>query len=270
MQIALQSLLVLGGLGLALIASDKAVAYTRALAVARRAPAFIVGVALVSGGTDLPEIANSIAAHLQGAGDIDVGDSVGSALTQYTLVLGLFPAIVAVIAIDRRQIGSISALCVLGLGITVGFVADGCLTRWEGRRPRSRMGGIHVAAREVPAGACARRSSGGAVSLGAPVGTSAPEIVVDMTALVRGVPAIALGDALGSSLTDSRPSIGIGPIVAPAAVTPRLTIAGSLYSILAIAVVGTVLGVRRRHDRTDAVVLLVLDGLAYAVPLGAE
>ena len=35
-------------------------------------------------GTDLPEIGNSIASHLQGEGDINVGDSVGSTLTQYS------------------------------------------------------------------------------------------------------------------------------------------------------------------------------------------
>ncbi|MGH3020806.1 MAG: calcium/sodium antiporter, partial [Gaiellaceae bacterium] len=66
MQIALQAFLFVGGLAVALVASDRAVAYTRALATALGAPAFIVGVVLVSIGTDLPEIANSVAAHLQG------------------------------------------------------------------------------------------------------------------------------------------------------------------------------------------------------------
>src|SRR5918996_318779 len=89
MEIALQAFLFVGGLAVALVASDRAVAYTRALATALGAPAFIVGVALVSIGTDLPEIANSIAAHLQSEGDVNVGDSVGSTLTQYTFVLGL-------------------------------------------------------------------------------------------------------------------------------------------------------------------------------------
>ncbi len=38
------------------------------LAAALAAPPFVVGVALVSIGTDLPEIANSVASHVQGAG----------------------------------------------------------------------------------------------------------------------------------------------------------------------------------------------------------
>ena len=66
MQIAFQAFLFVGGLAVALVASEVAVAYTRALAAALGAPAFIVGVALVSIGTDLPEIANSIVAHLDG------------------------------------------------------------------------------------------------------------------------------------------------------------------------------------------------------------
>src|ERR671915_1367792 len=102
MQIPLQAFLFVGGLAVALVASDRAVAYTRALAAALGAPTFIVGVVLVAIGTDLPEIANSIAAHVEGEGDVNVGDSVGSTLTQYTLVLGLFPVAVSVIAIDRR------------------------------------------------------------------------------------------------------------------------------------------------------------------------
>src|SRR5918993_1252584 len=100
MEVALQVFLFVGGLAVALVASDRAVAYTRALAAALGAPPFIVGVVLVSIGTDLPELANSIAAHAEGEGDVNVGDSVGSALTQYTFVLGLFPLALAVIVID--------------------------------------------------------------------------------------------------------------------------------------------------------------------------
>src|ERR671915_990812 len=123
MEVALQVFLFVGGLALALVASDRAVAYTRALAAALGAPAFIVGVALVSIGTDLPELANSVAAHAQGEGDVNVGDSVGSTLTQYTFVLGLFPFVAAVIPIQRRQVGLVTVLTAAGLGLTILFVA---------------------------------------------------------------------------------------------------------------------------------------------------
>ncbi len=105
---------------------------------------------------------------------------------------------------------------------------------------------------------------------GASLGTSAPEIAVDLTALARGAPAIALGDALGSSLIDATLSIGAGPLVAPAEVTARLAVVGSLYALAAVALVGTILAVRRRHDRRSAAACLLLYGLAYVVLVGAD
>jgi cation:H+ antiporter len=103
---------------------------------------------------------------------------------------------------------------------------------------------------------------------GASVGTSMPEILVDVTALRRGAPGIALGDALGSSLVDSTLSIGAGPVVAPADVTTRLAVVGSLYTLAAVAIVGAVLVWRRRHDRSSAVVLMGLYALSYVILLG--
>jgi cation:H+ antiporter len=313
MEIALYSLLFVAGLGLALVASDVAVAYTRALAAPLGAPPFIVGVVLVSRGSDLPEIANSIAAHVQGEGDVNVGDSIGSTLTQYTLVLGLFPLVAGALVIDRRQIGVVTVLTMGGLGLTSLFVADGWLGRWDGlvlvaawavftyvvirvipgSRPedppavrlagRGGQAGVVLAALAV-VGVGATVAVRSLVHLaelagvpefviaffGASFGTSAPEIVVDFTALVRGSPAIALGDALGSSLIDATLSIGIGPIVAPAEVTAGLALTGALYTLVAVGIVGGLLGGRRRHDRRSMVVLLGLYLLAYAVLLSAD
>jgi cation:H+ antiporter len=103
---------------------------------------------------------------------------------------------------------------------------------------------------------------------GASVGTSLPEIFVDITALRRGAPGIALGDALGSSLVDSTLSIGAGPLVAPAGITTRLAVVATLYTTLAILTVGTLLVARRRHDRLSAGALIGLYIISYAVLLG--
>jgi cation:H+ antiporter len=312
MEIAVQALVFVGGLGVALVASETAVRYARALAAAVGAPSFIVGVALVSIGTDLPEIANSITSHLQGEGDVNVWDSVGSTLTQYTFVLGLFPFVAGALAVGRRQVGLVSALTMLGLAFTVGFVADGWLARWEGAvlclawavftlvvvralpgsppeappAVRHERKGVQTAIVLVALGAVGAGATFAVRALvriaeivgvpefllaffGASLGTSAPEIVVDVTALLRGAPGIALGDALGSSLVDSTLSIGIGPLVAPAAVTPRLAIIGSVYALAAVAIVGALLGWRRLHDRRSAIALFALYLLAYVVLLSA-
>jgi cation:H+ antiporter len=311
-QIAIQALLLVGGLALALVASDVAVSNTRALAAALGAPAFLVGVVLVSIGTDLPEIANSVAAHLQGEGDVNVGDSVGSTLTQYTLVLGLFPAVAATIAVERRRAVVVSVLTMAGLGLTIWFVSDGWLGRGEGAVLSGAWavfafvvvrtlggGGGDVA---PPAGGQSRKLRAGIVLgalglvglgatiavralvklaelagvpefviafFGASLGTSAPELAVDLTALLRGAPGIALGDAMGSSLVDATLSIGVGPVVQPAPVTPRLAVVGSVYALVAVGIVGGLLAVRRRLDRWSAGVLLGLYGLSYAVLLRA-
>lgn len=311
--IAISIVLLVGGLGVALVASDVAVSYTRSLAALLGAPPFVVGVVLVALGTDLPEIANSIASHLQGEGDVNVGDSIGSTLTQYTFVLGLFPLIIAVIAISRLQVGLVSALTIGGLLLTSLFVLDGSLGRIDGAilvlawaaamvlvtrvLPRAepedppvvrlqgrgaQTGVILVALVAVGAGATVAVRSLVSLSeelgvpefllafFGASLGTSAPEIAVDLTALRQGAPAIALGDALGSSLIDSTLSIGIGPLVEPAPVTIRLAVTASLYTALAIAVVALVLGARRRHDRWSASVLMGLYALSYVVLISAD
>jgi cation:H+ antiporter len=312
LEIALQLFLLPGGLAVALVASDYAVSYTRALAAAVGAPPFIVGVALVSVGTDLPEIANSVAAHAQGEGDVNVGDSVGSALTQYTLVLGLFPLVAAMIPIQRGQVGLVTVLTAAGLGLTTFFVADGWLARWEGaalvlawviftfavvkalpgqvvdepppvrhKRRIVQVGVVLLALAFVGFGATVavralvRLAEVAGVPefalafFGASIGTSSPEIVVDITALRRGAPGIALGDALGSSLVDSTLSIGAGPLLFPADVTPRLAVVGTVYTLLAVAVAGAVLTARRRHDRASALVLLALYGFSYGVLIRA-
>jgi cation:H+ antiporter len=305
--------LLVVGLALAIVASDVAVRYTRTLAARLGAPAFVVGVVLVGLGTDLPEIANSIAAHVQGEGDVNVGDSVGSTLTQYTFVLGLFPLVIAVIAISRRQVGVVTALTVGGLALVALLTSDGYLSRLDGlllvgawalatvvvvrtvggnvveEPPAVRLDGsasqaglILLALGAVGLGATVAVRS--LVDLaerigvpefvlaffGASLGTSAPEVAVDLTALTRGAPGIALGDALGSSLIDATLSIGAGPLVAPAGVSPRLAVVGSVYALAAVAVVGAVLVARRRHDRWAAGVCLFLYALAYAVVLGAD
>jgi cation:H+ antiporter len=105
---------------------------------------------------------------------------------------------------------------------------------------------------------------------GASLGTSAPEIAVDITALRQGAPAIALGDALGSSLIDSTLSIGIGPLVEPAPVTTRLAVIGSMYTAAAVAIVALVLIARRRHDRFSAPILMGLYALSYVVLIAAD
>jgi cation:H+ antiporter len=92
----------------------------------------------------------------------------------------------------------------------------------------------------------------------AAIGTSLPELVVDLTAIRQGQKDLAIGDAIGSSFVDSTLSIGIGPLIAPVAVTTSLALRGSAIAAIAVAIVVTILVVRRRHDRLTGVVLLLI------------
>ena len=95
---------MVAGFAVTIIASRSAVGEAQKLAAGTRIPPFVLGITLVAIGTDLPEIANSIVASISGHGDINVGDSVGSAATQSTLVLGLLPFLGGAIAIGRRPV----------------------------------------------------------------------------------------------------------------------------------------------------------------------
>ncbi len=101
----------------------------------------------------------------------------------------------------------------------------------------------------------------------ASIGTSLPELVVDITALRRGERDMAIGDVLGASFVDSTLSISAGPLIAPTAVTASLATRGSLVAAAAVAFVAVVLSRSRRHTRLTGLLLLGAYGAFYVVML---
>jgi cation:H+ antiporter len=83
----------------------------------------------VSVGTDLPEITNSIISCASGHGDIDVGDSLGSAMTQITLVLGLLPFFGGTFKVKRREVLIIGTCEMLAIMLAVSIAEKGYFTR---------------------------------------------------------------------------------------------------------------------------------------------
>jgi cation:H+ antiporter len=121
------------GIALLVFSSSKAGEHSISLATALGASPFIIGILLVSIGTDLPEIANSITSSVLGHGNINVGDSLGSILTQMTLVIGLASFLGGTLrSHDRRMIVIIGATGVLSLFFFVSMTEKGYISRLDG------------------------------------------------------------------------------------------------------------------------------------------
>ncbi|MDH5362454.1 MAG: hypothetical protein OEW84_03975 [Aigarchaeota archaeon] len=117
------------GLAILVLSSDKAVEHSLKIASSWGVPPLMMGLVLGAVGTDLPEIANSITSCAMGHGDLDVGDSLGSVLTQITLMVGLVPFVGGTFKVKRREIAVIGACEILGLIYAVSVVEKGYFTR---------------------------------------------------------------------------------------------------------------------------------------------
>lgn len=309
LEIVVAVLAVVVGFVISVFASRRAVSDTTELAAGTSLPPFVVGFTLLALGTDLPEIANSIVASIGGHGDLNVGDSVGSAATQATLVLGLLPLVGGALALSRTRVLRIGIATVFALLLGTGLMIDGDVSRFDaiilvtafiigtaitwGPPPSGTQMELSLQAPEKIKKTLIVFASlgvvGGATTLAvwgltslsealavpeyivafflASIGTSLPELVVTTTAMRRGQTELAIGDALGASFIDSTLSIGIGPLLAPIAVTTSLVIPGSLAAATAIGIVSLVLAIRGRHSWATGIPFILLYVAFYVVLL---
>lgn len=121
---------LISGIVVLTISSDKAVEHTVYVASALGVSSIMIGLVLVSIGTDLPEIANSIVSCWSGHGDIDLGDSIGSVLTQITLVLGLIALLSRKFKVKRNEVLAAGFFEVLALILAISVAKTG-FTRWK-------------------------------------------------------------------------------------------------------------------------------------------
>ena len=117
------------GLVLLIYSSNKAIEHTIKIALEWGISPFIIGLIIVSIGTDFPEIVNSIVSSSLGHADISIGDSIGSVLTQMTLVIGLLPFVIKKFIVNRKKIFIIGACEVLALILAVSIAEKGYITR---------------------------------------------------------------------------------------------------------------------------------------------
>lgn len=302
--------ILIGGLGLIIYSSIKAVKHSAILAAALGVSPLIIGVALVSIGTDISEIFNSIISCALGHGDIDVGDSVGSDLTQLTLVFGLLPIISGVFYVHRKDIIILGACEVLSLILIFTVVEKGYFTRLDAilmmsclgiyiwliynankesilhrvgmiqkiKAPKPKkyhlliaalgFGGVTISSYMIVNSVIIISSvlnvheyiiSFFIVS----VGTSLPELAVDINALRLKHHEIAIGDIIGSCIVDSTLSIAIGQALFPQTVTARLIVPTVLYTLIASFIVITLVAVRKKVDRRTGVIFISIYAFSY-------
>jgi len=299
------------GIVLLTYSSDKAVEHSVSIASALRISPLMIGLILMSIGTDFPEIANSIASSALGHGDINVGDSLGSVLTQMTLVFGLIPFLGGIFKVKRKQIAVIGACEVLALILAVSIAEKGYISQinalflvasWPifllltrsamakkvtekedavARTDRRYLYHLVVAVLGfigVAIGAYVVIQS--VITLSAAfhipeylisffllaIGTSLPEIVVDLTAVRKKQYELAIGDAIGSCIVDACFSIGIGPLlIGKINVSGELAMITGSYAILASIVIIATLALRGKIDKKAGALFLFLYLLSYAM-----
>lgn len=261
------------GLGLAIWSGGKALDVAVTLGAHLGLSSFVIGVTIVAVGTDLPEVANSLIASARDHGDLNVGDSTGSVVTQLTAVLGML-CFVGRMESSRRYILTVGVMTVLSLLTGALLFSDGSFERVDGGLLIAFwLGGTFIIQRPTPRTVAADREHGvmgglvgqtllylslvgaGATvavesftrvaeSLGAPeyllsffvlaAGTSLPELVIDVRAIRQGSAALAMGDLLGSSFVDATLSPGIGPLFFPTSLSAGIE-RGSLVAALIVA-----------------------------------
>lgn len=296
---------IVGGLALALLGSRQTLDAAQTLASKLGMSPFLVGMTVVAFGTDLPEIANSITASASGHGDINVGDSIGSTVTQLTLVLGLLCFLGPVVA-SRKLVATAGFVTVLAVLVGAMLLDDGRLDRFDGLTLLAfwvvgTLATQRVAHIAVPA---QRQLFGrGAFSLFRDllVGLSAVAlgsvaVVLGFTELAEafGVPeyatsflVLSLGTSLpelmidGAAIRQGQSQLALGDIVGSSFVdaTVSLGIGPALFpiavsanastgSLIAAAIVAATIGfllLRETHDKRSGVVLIGLYLTSYVI-----
>jgi cation:H+ antiporter len=303
-------LIMIAGIILITFSAKIAVNNSAKLASAMGVSQLIIGITLISIGTDLPEIFNSIISCSMGHGDIDVGDSVGSDLTQLTLVFGLLPILAGNFKIERKTIIILGSCEILSLILIYTIVEKGYFTRLnaiimvsslvlytmiiylsdrDSLKESVELVKLDVHTRKksilltlavlgflgITAGAYCIVNS--IIELSkmlnvneyiisffiAALGTSLPELVVDIHAIKSGHYRLAIGDIVGSCIVDSTLSIGIGQVLFPQAVSAGIAVPTVLYTLCASFIVFTVIAIRQKMDKKAGVLFISLYLLSY-------
>lgn len=271
-----EAALFLVGLVLLVAGADRAVTAAGDLALYYGVSPFFIGVTLVSVGTSLPEMVTSVYAAYYGAGDLVVGNIVGSETAQMTLAVAVV-AFIAPFVTERRNVLVYGTAMLLAMVIMLLALEDGVIGRSEGflmmlayvqfiytlytneggeevaeeviepESPRRSVAVIAVGLIAVVVGGQVMVTNGVTLArlVGIPeylvglltgLGTTLPEIVVAGIAAHEGRSGISVGSILGSNITDPVFSLGIGALFFDVAVADIGALRPSLTYMLLVSI----------------------------------
>ena len=97
------------------------------------------------------------------------------------------------------------------------------------------------------------------------IGTSLPELFVDLTAIRKKQYELAIGDIVGSSIVDASISIGIGQLLFPTRISGDLARITGLYAIFASIIVILTLALREKVDRKTGILFIMVYLISYTL-----
>ncbi|MEZ4657462.1 MAG: calcium/sodium antiporter [Caldilineaceae bacterium] len=218
----------------------------------------VIGLTIVAIGTSLPELAVSVDAAFEGAPDIAFGNVIGSNIFNIGIILGAV-ALMQSIAVSPKLVRRDGAMLVGAALLLTFFLRDLHLARWEGGAmlvifgvylallflaregadedmptgefvwtdiPRLAAGlaivlvGAHFLVESASALARAAGVSEWIIGVTiVAVGTSTPEMVTSLVALLRRFHGISAGNLIGSDLFNLFGALGLAAIVHPFAIS---------------------------------------------------
>lgn len=304
--------LLVGGIALIIVSSGQAVKHCSYLAKALGISPFIIGLTIVSLGTDLSEIFNSIISSSLGHADVNIGDAIGSCLVQSTLIFGLLPILGGKFEVKRKEIIVMGICEIIALIILYSTIEKGYITRMNAlfmmgslilyflitytytkENTKEKVATLEIVEvhRKKSFHAIIALVAFVGVAISAliivesiiflstlllvdefiisffvlSIGTSLPELTVDINALRRKESKLAVGDIIGSCIVDATLAIGIGQIFFPQEINASLALPTILYTIFASLIVFIFIGIRQKVDKKAGVVLISLYILSFGL-----
>ena len=120
------------GMIILIFSSNKTVDHSIKLACNWSIPPLVIGLVLVSIGTDFPEIVNSVIASSLDLGNINVGTSIGSAFSQLTLILGIIAISLKKFEINKKEVLIIGSSILLTSILSFLLILDSYISREDG------------------------------------------------------------------------------------------------------------------------------------------